>query len=109
MIIVKINAIIVFVDLGDELVCCFVVRVGVVDGQDGFEGFELLKFIDECMIWFVVIKWRDEVAFEVWVSFFAFGYGYGGFLVGYGVVVPKLVVMILELWSYEVVDLVKWG
>ncbi len=43
MTVVKINAITVPADSGDELARRFAARAGAVDDQDGFEGFELLK------------------------------------------------------------------
>ena len=43
MSLVKINAITVPADSGDELARRFAARAGAVDDQDGFEGFELLK------------------------------------------------------------------
>ena len=43
MSVVKINAITVPADSGDELAQRFAARAGAVDNQDGFEGFELLK------------------------------------------------------------------
>ena len=44
--IVKINAITVPEDSGDELGRRFAARAGAVDDQDGFEGFELLRPTD---------------------------------------------------------------
>ena len=43
MTVVRINAITVPADSGDELARRFAARAGAVDNQDGFEGFELLK------------------------------------------------------------------
>ena len=43
MTVVKINAITVPADSGDELARRFAARAGAVDDQDGFEGFELLQ------------------------------------------------------------------
>jgi heme-degrading monooxygenase HmoA len=42
MSVIKINAITVATDSGDELAKRFAARAGAVDDQDGFEGFELL-------------------------------------------------------------------
>ena len=55
MTLVKINAIDVPADSGDELAHRFAARAGAVDDQDGFEGFELLKPTDERTTWLVVI------------------------------------------------------
>ena len=46
MTVVRINAITVPADSGDELARRFAARAGAVDDQDGFEGFELLKPTD---------------------------------------------------------------
>jgi len=70
-----------------------------VDGQDGFEGFELLQPTDDRTVWLVVTRWRDEAAFEAWQSSAAFGQGHGG---GEGADRPKPVSMGAELWSYRV-------
>jgi heme-degrading monooxygenase HmoA len=43
MTIIKINAITVPAEAGDELANRFAARLGAVDGQPGFEGFELLR------------------------------------------------------------------
>jgi hypothetical protein len=45
--VIKINAITVPEDAGDELAKRFAARAGAVDDQDGFEGFELLRPTDE--------------------------------------------------------------
>jgi heme-degrading monooxygenase HmoA len=74
--VIKINAITVPADSGDELAHRFAARAGAVDDQDGFEGFELLKPTDERTTWLVVTRWRDEDAFNAWVSSPAFGAGH---------------------------------
>lgn len=76
MSIIKINAITVPAESGDELAQRFAARAGAVDGQDGFEGFELLKPTDERTTWLVVTRWRDEAAFEAWLSSPAFAHGH---------------------------------
>jgi heme-degrading monooxygenase HmoA len=77
MSIIKINAITVDPDSGDELAHRFAARAGAVDGQDGFEGFELLKPTDDRNTWLVVTRWRDEESFAAWLSSPAFGRGHG--------------------------------
>jgi heme-degrading monooxygenase HmoA len=74
--IIKINAITVAADSGDELAKRFAARAGAVDDQDGFEGFELLQPTDERTTWLVVTRWRDEESFDAWVSSPAFGAGH---------------------------------
>lgn len=104
MTIIKINAITVAADSGDELAQRFAKRAGAVDGQDGFEGFELLKPTDDRTTWLVVTRWRDEDAFNAWVSSPAFGAGHQSDTKpphgGDGA--PKPVGISSELWSYAV-------
>ena len=105
MSVIKINAITVAAEGGDELARRFGARAGAVDDQDGFEGFELLRPTDERTTWLVVTRWRDEDAFNAWVSSPAFGHGHrgagGGGGGGHGEGGPP-VAMSSELWSYEV-------
>ena len=110
--VIKINAITVDPDSGDELARRFAARAGAVDDQDGFEGFELLKPTDDRNTWLVVTRWRDEAAFDAWVNSPAFGAGHqseggghghgGGHGGGHGHGGPKPVGVSSELWSYEI-------
>lgn len=120
MTVIKINAITVDPDSGDELAHRFAARAGAVDGQDGFEGFELLKPTDDRTTWLVVTRWRDDAAFDAWVSSPAFGAGHrsegassGGHPHGggegasagghpHGDGAQKPVGVSSELWSYEI-------
>jgi heme-degrading monooxygenase HmoA len=113
MTIIKINAITVAADSGDELAQRFAKRAGAVDDQDGFEGFELLQPTDDRTTWLVVTRWRDEDAFNAWVSSPAFGAGHqseakgegtgGGHPHGHGSGdAPKPVGVSSELWSYKI-------
>jgi heme-degrading monooxygenase HmoA len=114
MSVIKINAITVPADSGDELAQRFAARAGAVDDQDGFEGFELLKPTDDRTTWLVVTRWRDEDAFQAWVSSPAFAHGHqapgGEAAAGHGhgqghghpEAGAKPVGMHSELWSYEV-------
>jgi heme-degrading monooxygenase HmoA len=105
MSVIKINAITVDPTSGDELAHRFAARAGAVDDQDGFEGFELLKPTDERTTWLVVTRWRDEAAFEAWLSSPAFGHGHSqGHGHGHGGEgkAPKPVGVTSELWSYVV-------
>jgi heme oxygenase (mycobilin-producing) len=74
--VIKINAITVPADSGDELARRFAARAGAVDSQDGFEGFELLRPVDGRTTWLVVTRWRDEDAFNAWVTSPAFAHGH---------------------------------
>lgn len=111
--VVKINAITVPADAGDELGKRFAARAGAVDGQEGFEGFELLKPTDDRTTWLVVTRWRDEASFEAWVNSPAFAHGHQGPPAGHGGGGPggpgghgggeggPPLSMSAELWSYE--------
>jgi heme-degrading monooxygenase HmoA len=76
MTVIKINAITVPADSGDELARRFGARAGAVDDQDGFEGFELLKPTDDRTTWLVVTRWRDQAAFDAWVTSSSFAHGH---------------------------------
>ena len=102
MTIIKINAITVADPSGTELAERFAQRAGAVDGQDGFEGFELLRPTDDRPTWLVVTRWRDEAAFQAWLGSSAFGEGHAhGHGRGHGGAGRQLAVS-SELWSYEV-------
>ena len=102
MSVVKINAITVPEDSGDELARRFAARAGAVDDQEGFEGFELLKPVDERTTWLVVTRWRDEEAFQAWLNSPAFSHGHRSAAERGGGEAPKPVGVHSELWSYEV-------
>lgn len=78
MSVVKINAITVPADSGDELARRFAARAGAVDNQPGFEGFELLQPSDERTTWLVVTRWKDEESFQAWLNSASFGHAHGG-------------------------------
>jgi heme oxygenase (mycobilin-producing) len=99
MTVIKINAITVPMGSGDELARRFAVRAGAVDDQDGFEGFELLRPTDGRTQWLVVTRWRDDTAFNEWVSSPAFSQGHAG--AGRPALDGAPVSVASELWSYE--------
>ena len=108
MSIVKINAITVPADSGDELARRFAARAGAVDGQEGFEGFELLQPTDDRTTWLVITRWRDEKSFQDWTSSkgFAHGHGHGGAAADGAPAEAdspraKPVGLSAELWSYR--------
>ena len=77
MSVVRINAIAVPAGAGPELEKRFAARLGAVDQQPGFEGFELLRPTGENEDrYFVVTHWESEEAFEAWVSSQAFSQGH---------------------------------
>lgn len=99
MSVVKINAITVPEGAGDELARRFAARVGAVDGQPGFEGFELLRPTDGRVQWLVVTRWSDEAAFEAWVRSPAFAHGHAG--AARPAEDGSPVAVASELWSFE--------
>jgi heme-degrading monooxygenase HmoA len=99
MTVIKINAITVPEGSGDELGKRFAARAGAVDGQEGFEGFELFKPTDDRNVWLVVTRWRDEAAFEAWTSSPAFAHGHKG--ADRPAPSGGPVSVSSELWSYE--------
>ena len=102
MTVIKINAITVPSDRGDELAQRFAKRAGAVDDRPGFEGFELLKPTDERNQWLVVTRWADEESFQAWVNSPAFGHGHRSETPKDGEPVAHPVGVSSELWSYEV-------
>jgi heme-degrading monooxygenase HmoA len=100
--VIKINAITVPADSGDELARRFAARAGAVDDQDGFEGFELLKPTDGRTTWLVVTRWRDEASFEAWLQSPAFSHGHRSEAERGGGPAQAPVGVSSELWSYEV-------
>ena len=62
MSVVKINAITVPSEGGDELAQRFANRIGAVDKQDGFEEFQLLRPADDRETWLVYTRWLSKRA-----------------------------------------------
>ena len=114
MTVVKINAITVPADSGDELARRFAARAGAVDNQDGFEGFELLQPTDGRTTWLVVTRWRDDEAFDAWRNSAAFEHGHaqgrgeghgqgpGEGQAADGGKSAKPVAVSSELWSFQI-------
>jgi heme-degrading monooxygenase HmoA len=113
MTVIKINAITVPAEAGEEVARRFAARVGAVDNQEGFEGFELLRPTDDRTTWLVVSRWRDEESFNAWLQSPAFAHGHRGVSgggEGHGGGHPggghgggeRPMAMNAELWSYEI-------
>ena len=102
MTVIRINAITVPADSGDELARRFAARAGAVDDQEGFEGFELLKPTDGRTTWLVVTRWRDQASFDAWLSSPAFGHGHRSAAERAGGEASAPVGISSELWSYEI-------
>ncbi len=114
MSVVKINAITVPEGSGDELAVRFAARAKAIDGVAGFEGFELLRPTDGRNVWLVVMRWRDDAAFDAWVDSDAFRHahrsthgdtaGKPGQTAGRESTPPKVGVD-SQVWSFDVPDL----
>ena len=66
--VIKINAITVPADSGDELAHRFAARAGAVDDQDGLRGLRAAAADRRAQTWLVVTRWRDEESFQAWVA-----------------------------------------
>jgi len=102
--VVKINAITVPAERAEEMAARFAARVGEVEQMDGFESFQLLRPSDGRDTWLVYTRWRDEAAFEAWVSSSAFTRGHAQPQGPGGPVARHS-----ELWGFELVQFVGAG
>ncbi|MCD1145842.1 antibiotic biosynthesis monooxygenase [Kocuria sp. LUK] len=102
MSIVKINAITVPADSGDELGRRFAARGDSMAGVPGFEGFELLRPSDGRTQWLVLTRWADEESFAAWTSSQHFARSHGGGSAEGDGGRPRPVGTASELWSYTV-------
>ena len=79
MSIVKINALEIPPQAGDEVVKRFSARIDELSEVDGFEGFELLRpTADTESRWFVYTRWADEDAYLAWRNSETFARGHAG-------------------------------
>jgi heme-degrading monooxygenase HmoA len=76
MSVVKINVLEVPEGRGEVLEQRFSARAGEVEKVDGFESFELLRPTEGTDRYLVVTRWRDEDAFQAWMSSDAFSKGH---------------------------------
>lgn len=102
MTVIKINALTVPAEMGDEVAKRFAARAASVDGADGFEGFELLKPEDERTTWLVLTRWRDDAAFDAWRNSGAAEEAHRAPEHSHGGDAPKPMGLKAELWSYSV-------
>lgn len=102
MTVIKVNAITVPADSGDELARRFAARAGAVDDQEGFEGFELLKPTDDRTTWLVMTRWRDNAAFEAWLQSPSFAHGHRSASERAGGDAAPPVGVHSEVWSFEI-------
>lgn len=75
MSIVRINALTVPPEAGDELEARFRKRVGEVEKMPGFESFELLR-PEKGDTWYVYTRWESAEAFQAWVESDSFSRGH---------------------------------
>ena len=67
MSVVKINALELPPQAGDEIIKRFTARMDSLADVPGFEGFELLRPTAETETrWFVYTRWADQAAYEGW-------------------------------------------
>ena len=67
MSVVKINALEIPPQAGDEIVKRFTARMDSLADVAGFEGFELLRPTGETESrWFVYTRWADQASYEAW-------------------------------------------
>lgn len=97
--VIKINAITVPEDSGDELGKRFAARQSSMEGTAGFQGFELLQPTDGRNVWLVVTRWDSEEDYANWRESQHFQKSHGN---DDGGERPKPVGMESELWSYQV-------
>jgi heme-degrading monooxygenase HmoA len=110
MSVVKINVLTVPENMRDELERRFAGRAGLVEGAEGFEGFELLRPDDENDRYLVYTRWRSEEDFQRWTESQSFSKGHEqarkdaekGAAHGHGHGGPAS--SAAELWSFEVVE-----
>ncbi|MTV27140.1 antibiotic biosynthesis monooxygenase [Nitriliruptoraceae bacterium ZYF776] len=76
MSVVKINVLQVPEGRGEVLEQRFAARAGEVEKVDGFESFDLLRPTEGTDRYLVVTRWRDEAAFQAWLSSDAFTKGH---------------------------------
>ncbi len=117
MSVVRINVLEVPAARAEVLEQRFAARAGEVENVDGFESFDLLRPTDGTDRYLVVTRWRDQAAFEAWMSSQAFqrghaqsggdqsGGGEGGGGEGGGAQKPAggPAASGSELWSFDVV------
>ena len=79
MSVVKINALAVPPQAGEEIVERFSARLDELSTVPGFEGFELLRPTGEAeQRWFVYSRWADEKSYQAWRTGDAFARGHAG-------------------------------
>ncbi len=77
MTVVKINALEIPPQAGEEIVKRFSARLEELSTVGGFEGFELLRPTGDAETrWFVYTRWSDEASYEAWRNGESFARGH---------------------------------
>ena len=67
MALVKINALEIPPQAGEEIVKRFAARMDALKDVGGFEGFELLRPTGDAETrWFVYTRWADQASYDAW-------------------------------------------
>ena len=75
--VVKINALSIPPQAGEEVVKRFAGRLEELSNVPGFEGFELLRPTGDTETrWFVYSRWADEDAYQAWRNSESFAQGH---------------------------------
>ncbi|MEU3509767.1 antibiotic biosynthesis monooxygenase [Streptomyces longwoodensis] len=101
MSVVKINVLTVPEEQREVLEKRFASRAGVVEAQDGFEWFELLRPVEGTDQYLVYTRWRSEKDFRNWMSGPMQAAHRGG---GEGGERPRPAASDSTVWSFEVVQ-----
>ncbi|AKG45310.1 Antibiotic biosynthesis monooxygenase [Streptomyces xiamenensis] len=103
--VVKINVLTVPAEQREELERRFAARAGAVEGQDGFEWFELLRPVEGTDTYLVYTRWRSEEDFQNWMKgSMRQAHGGSGGSGGSGGEGRRPAASGSELWSFEVVQ-----
>ncbi len=76
MSVVKVNVLTVPAEMREELEKRFAGRAGMVESQEGFEHFELLRPVEGTDRYLVYTRWRSEEDFQRWHESMAFQRGH---------------------------------
>ncbi|MGK5529103.1 antibiotic biosynthesis monooxygenase family protein [Streptomyces sp. URMC 129] len=98
MSVVKINVLTVPEEQREVLEKRFAQRAGAVEGQDGFEWFELLRPVEGTDTYLVYTRWRSEEDFQKWLNE-TMRQGHGGGGEG-----RRPAASGSTLWSFEVIQ-----
>ena len=68
MSVVRINAMTMKDGHGEDFLHRFSARPHTIEHADGFEGFQVLRPLDDRSTWLVITQWRDSAAYESWYA-----------------------------------------